>query len=219
MSSCYDVMDIVMLCNLASKYDKFNGSRGVVLDTKEEYRERGMVTVLALPEGGEKAVRMTVKTKYLTSPTSAACHAKPPSVIFETRYTRYGCSAENTLSHYADLDNWGTTSLQDKYTWCLAWYNAGWSQDLADALVDAKQEMSDAATATEAAYNTWQRYLDRNRPVWRNVKGSTSFIAQMNIFSEAQSALEQDYHSEQRRHSSAEALVAKIQKIQKTGAL
>lgn len=44
---------------------KFNGMRGVVVETKSCYLKKGMYTVLVLPESGEKAQALTVKQKYL----------------------------------------------------------------------------------------------------------------------------------------------------------
>lgn len=95
--SSFDMHEQIVLKGLAAhpKAAKFNGCRGVVVETSEKYMRSDMRTVLVLPDDSDKAVRMTLKTKYLAPYDDIEDEMGPESVIFETRVeARFGCAID-----------------------------------------------------------------------------------------------------------------------------
>lgn len=87
----------------------FNGMRGVVVETKLYYKNRGMLTVLVLPEKGGKARPITLKTKYLRHYTAQAASSDNESVIIHS--STFGASSRRKANSkklygvsFAELD-------------------------------------------------------------------------------------------------------------------
>lgn len=87
---------------------KYDGCRGVVVETSRKYSSRGMFTVLVLPSDGGNAKRLTLNTKYLAPYSPSETMEGPPSVIFEgvtaacARYRVFGGGLMNSAAK--DLD-------------------------------------------------------------------------------------------------------------------